>query len=435
MNSMKPKFNTAPIDSQIQHHPVMGISEWMCYYTNYNKPCSGPEVIDQCIDLHQHWGINHMVWNCGRSVVDYWSDLPNATMQCVDSHLVGGQDWSFVTKIMEKICPLRQAISLCRDRNMPILGRLGMNRHYGSADYAGVTSRFAYDNLHLHEKTKLGNPVPHRLCYATEEVQQERIDILLEIQRIGVDGLVLDFCRQIPILMYHPALVDPFIAKHSADPRKIQSRNPDDFQQWFQYRADVLTGFMQKLRQAVQEQEKMLGYACPIITRVPDNAPWLMIAFGLDIERWCAKDLIDGLMLSPFPLCRDDPGHYHAYHVEVAHRHNKICIGGIGSKKLIESGTQQNTGFFDPQPVYNWAKKQYQAGVDAISLYQSETLVRMDYLKETLTAIGDQKLVAQRAKSMPEPDFPSDYTICMDWHTNVPGQHSIDVSQVGDGAL
>ncbi|MCS5611844.1 MAG: hypothetical protein NZ961_15600, partial [Candidatus Poribacteria bacterium] len=72
---------------------------------------------------------------------------------------------------------------------------------------------------------------------------------------------------------------------------------------------------------------------------------------------------------------------------------------------------------------------------DAISLYQSETLVRMDYLKEILTVIGDQKLVAQRAKTMPEPDFPSDYPICMDWHTNVPGQHSIDVSQVGDGAL
>ena len=432
---MKTEFNPLPIDPQTRHRPVMGIPEWMCYYANYDQPCPGPEAIEQCIDLHQQWGINHLVWNCGRSVVDYWSDLPHVTMQCVDSHLVGGQDWSFVTRVMEQICPLRQAISLCGDRGMPILGRLGMNRHYGSADYAGVTSRFAYDNPQLHEKTKLGNPVPHRLCYAAEETQQERIDILLETQRIGVDGLVLDYCRQIPILMYHPALVEPFMAKHGTDPRQIQSRNPDDFRSWFQYRADVLTGFMQRLRQGVREQERRLGSPCPIIPRVPDNAPWLMIAYGLDIERWCAEDLIDGLMLSPFPLCRDDPGHYHAYHVKAAHRHNKICIGGVGSKKLIESRVQQNTGFFHPQPVYDWTDKQYQTGVDAVSLYQSETMVRMDYLKETITAIGDRQLVAQRATSLPVPDYPADYPICMDWHTHLPGPHSIDVVQVGDAAL
>ena len=157
-----------------------------------------------------------------------------------------------------------------------------------------------------------------------------------------------------------------------------------------------------------------------------------MIAYGLDIETWCAEDLID---LSPFSLCRDNPGHSHAYHVKVAHRHNKICIGGIGSKKLIESRVPQNTGFFHPQPVYDWTDKQYQSGVDAISLYQSETMVRMDYLKETTTAIGDRQLVAQRATDLPAADYPADYPICLDWHTHVPGQHSIDVAEVGDAAL
>ena len=80
-----------------------------------------------------------------------------------------------------------------------------------------------------------------------------------------------------------------------------------------------------------------------------------MIAYGLDIETWCAEDLID---LSPFSLCRDNPGHSHAYHVKVAHRHNKICIGGIGSKKLIESRVQQNASYYHPQPVYDWTDKQ-----------------------------------------------------------------------------
>ena len=79
--------------------------------------------------------------------------------------------------------------------------------------------------------------------------------------------------------------------------------------------------------------------------------------------------------------------------------------------------------------------KQYQASVDAISLYQSETIVRMDYLRKTITAIGDRQLVAQRAIGLPAPDYPANYPICMDWHTHLPGLHSIDMAQVGDAAL
>ena len=205
-------------------------------------------------------------------MVDYWSDLPNMTVWCVVNHLVGGQDWLFVTNILEEICPLRQAISPCRDCNMSILGQLGMNRRYRSADYAGVTSRFASDNLHLYEKTKLGNPVSHRLCYAREEVQLGTNRCSVRNQRIGVDGLVLYFCRQILMCHYDTGRF-LYRAKHGVDPRNIQSRNPDDFRQWFQYRGDILTGFIGRLRQAVREQERMLGHTCPIITRVPDNAP------------------------------------------------------------------------------------------------------------------------------------------------------------------
>lgn len=38
----------------------------------------------------------------------------------------------------------------------------------------------------------------------------------------------------------------------------------------------------------------------------------------------------------------------------------------------------------------------------------------MNYLQETLTTVGDQQLVSQRAKTVPVPNFPADYPICMD---------------------
>ena len=70
--------------------------------------------------------------------------------------------------------------------------------------------------------------------------------------------------------------------------------------------------------------------------------------------------------------------------------------------------------FFYPQPVYDWTDKQYQTGVNAVSLYQSETMVRMDYLQETVTSIGDRQLVIQRATDLPAADYPAGYPMCMD---------------------
>ena len=413
--------------------PVFGISEWMCYYANYDKPCPGPEALDECVDLHLQAGCDHLVWNLGRSVVDYWSELPHITRMCENGDQVGGISWSFVRKVMDEVCPLRHALALCRDRGAQLWGRLGMNRHYGRADWIGVTSRFALDNPAFREVTKPGNEDASRLCYALAEVRRERIDILLECQRIGVDGLVLDFCRQMPMLLYHPALVEPFMAETGVDPREIDSDDFEQYRAWFQYRADVLTGFMNELRQAVRIQEGKLGRRCPIIARVPDNARWLMLAYGLDSDRWCEEDLIDGLMLSPFPLTREDLDLHVGYHAAVARRHGKLCIGGVGSKGLIESRVEKNTGFYAPQPAYALAAQQYAAGVDGMSLYQSETLVRMAYLAQFLSDVGVPATVAEQANALPRPTR-SRPEIGMDWHAHIEGRHSLR-TEVGDAAL
>ena len=418
--------------------PVMGLTEWFCYYMNCDVPTPEPDpaIIDECIDAHLAVGIDHIVWSCGRSVVEYCSDLPNTTRMCERRQTAAnGESRSFIAAVMKEFCPLRRAIEYCRRKAVPILGRLGMNRHYGPPGYEWVTSRFSSENPHFRERTKIGNEWANRLCYAIEEVRQERIDILLEIQRTGVDALVLDFCRQMPMLMYHDALVQPYIKERGFDPRQIDSPNPDDYRDWWQYRADILTGFMRKLRKEVRRQEQELGRECPVIARVPDDVAWLMIAYGLDVERWCAEDLVDGTMLSPFPRCRESLERHPEYHIALAHKYDKVCIGGVGAKHLIhKDGRFGNTGFFHRKPVYQLADRQYKAGADAMSLYQTEMLARMPYLKDTLKEIGDKARVARRARELPDPDMPADYPIGMDWHTRLTNGESLRTG-AGDYAL
>jgi len=405
----------------------------MCWYANYDKPVEGPEAIDICVALHADAGVRHLVWNLGRSVVDYWSDLPHVTRMCELGDQVGGMSWAFVREVMDRVCPLRRAMEQSARSGLTLWGRLGMNRHYGSEACAGVTSRLALESPHLRERSKTGEPVPGRLCYAFDEVRQERIDILLEAQRLGVHGLVLDFCRQVPMLQYHEALVDAFAETTGTDPRLIDSAGPEPYADWFQYRADVLTGFMANLRVAVRDQERALGRPCPIVARVPDSGRWLMLAYGLDTERWCGEDLVDGLVLSPFPITREDLALHTGEHVSAAHDRGKWCVGGIGSKGLIVNGVAENTGHYAAAPVHALAAGQLEAGVDGLSLYQSESLLRMEYLRGLWPVLGGPAEEIPDAPGSVSPGV--EPAIGMDWHADMGGRHGLRVSEVGAGAL
>jgi hypothetical protein len=68
-----------------------------------------------------------------------------------------------------------------------------------------------------------------------------------------------------------------------------------------------------------------------------------------------------------------------------------------------------------------------------MSLYQSETLVRMDYLAELMREVGSPSVVAERATTLPTPISPRP-EIGMDWHANMEGKYGLR-SSAGDDAL
>lgn len=51
------------------------------------------------------------------------------------------------------------------------------------------------------------------MCYAFDEMRQEPLEILVEVQQLGIDGLVLDFCRQPPVARYNARWVELFQQK------------------------------------------------------------------------------------------------------------------------------------------------------------------------------------------------------------------------------
>ncbi len=429
--------STSDVLQQLTTAPS-GIAEFHCWYPHQKQmrygevfgvapdpfPEDAPETaIDQCIDLHEEAGYTNLIWAVGRSTVFYRSDVSGTTYSgelCDDPVKPCG----LIPKVLAHCCPLRRALEQCAKRDMIVWSRLAMNRHYGEKGWEAATSRFSLEHQDYHEISRAGEVVSSRLCYAIPEVQQERLDILLEIQRIGVQGIQLDYCRQMPILGYHPAVLEPYMQQTGQDPRKIDSTDPEDHLHWFQYRCDILTGFMRKLRLAVREQEKQLGKLCPIIARVPDSSRWLMLGYGLDIETWAAEDLIDGTMLSPFPHTDQAMEFDTAFQVKAMHDHGKLCIGGVGSKGLQPLGNDYQKP--DLAKLYNLAHDQYEAGVDGMSLYQSESTLRTPYFHPVFDHLHKREVIAAGATG---PYVIENPKIGCDWHAHQEGSPAFGENQ------
>jgi hypothetical protein len=419
--------------------PLYGISEWQCWYGHYDIAEFAPEtVIDECVDAHLEAGFNHLVWNAGRSTVTYESELPHTTRLYERSGPnANAATRAVVDGVFELGCPLRRALERCRKAGAPMLARLCMNRHYGVETRPENTSHFAGDHPEYQERDRAGNINASRLCYAIEEVQRERIDILLELQCIGVDGLVLDFCRQMPHLRYHPELVEPYIRHGHEDPREIDSADPDDFRGWYRYRAGIMTDFMRRLRTEVRRAEKSEGRSCPVVARVPDGGEWLMPAYGLDVGAWLEEDLVDAVMLSAFPITFQDLERHYDYHVDLAHRHGKSCIGGLGSRGLFLPTGNSGRRAIDPVPekAYEVMRQQFDAGCDAMSVYQTETLARLPELQHILRDAADPRAVAEGGGSLTVGQREDTGEVGLDWHSFRRGLYGVGTSVEPQHAL
>ena len=250
--------NSELFSRSMSDKPVIGIAEWGVYYQNYDVVPPEEGAIEQTIEAHETVGINHLAWAIGRAVVEYHSSNPRNTLVGELGPEDGDRGSSISAtrlRLVRKECQFRRAIKVCRERGMKFWGRLCMNRYYNNPESRSGNSRFGEENPQFWERTRTGGQDRGRLCYAFDEVQEERLDILTEVQQLGVDGLVLDFCRQPPITRYHPRWVELYVKSGGRDPRSWKDPTFEQLIPWFQFRANVVTEFMRELRKRIHAGE------------------------------------------------------------------------------------------------------------------------------------------------------------------------------------
>jgi len=100
-----------------------------------------------------------------------------------------------------------------------------------------------------------------------------------------------------------------------------------------------------------------------------------------------------------------NPGSHPEYHVERCHRHRKFCIGGVGSLALTQGTGLECGSKADPWKqlgFYAKAARQHRAGIDGMSIYQTDSVYSQDELVEMAEPFSSLEACKARAREICE---------------------------------
>jgi hypothetical protein len=391
---------------------VWGIAE-LFEWVLTRRQVTGHDTAD-CLQAHLDHGIRHIMWHLGRSRLDYHSELPTSTRYSGDTR----PETQLIKAAFEKECSLRAAVAFAEKQGMVIYGRLAMNRHYGSGYGGMLRSDFAANHPEWWERDRRGNADDTRLSYAVPEYRAERIAILLEAARFGAHGLCLDFCRQPPVVRYHPLVIEPWLKEGKPDPRKMEPGMPQ-FLEWARHRCGFVTTFLRDLRAQLRDYERTSGRKVPVLVRITEGTLDLNLAEGMDLATWVNDGLVDEVALDPFLLWDFPYPETAAPYVQLCHGKGIKIYGGANTTPA--RGTRANARAFLERIDRN-----YREGVDGIALYQTDAPIWHPKLKAILGPLFPQlsstekftAALAAARKAQPEMDAESRF-FSLDNHSKI----------------
>jgi len=391
--------------------PLQGISDWHGVYKNADTVEVQPRDFDFQAALACQVGMNVLHWHAGRGFLLYHSELPFTTE--IGELAKGRIPIEYVRRyypLFEKIDPLNAMLNRREEYGHQLYGWLCMNRQYAASYGDTFSSRFHIEHPQWHFRNKDGSTDHSRVSYFFTEPREERVAILKEIAARGVDGLTIGFCRQPPMIDYHPEMVAAYQEKTGVDPRQLDGSDGQKYLQWLQWRAQFVTDILRRLRTELKALEDERGRNIPVVVRIPSDGILANLAEGLDIRLWCKEGLIDEMHLVPLnPTAGGQAMDIRPY-VRLGEQTGVRVVGGIN---LIMGEGVNKAAFL------RRAAGLARAGVDAIEVYESE-MVGEGFQWRWMVALAGhpQRIEDYLAQSNLEACFPIDSWGAVGGHDN-----------------
>lgn len=205
--------------------------------------------------------------------------------------------------------PLDIMIEFCRENNLELWPSFRIQQDY-PYDYAGgfghdFNSPFTAVHQDWRHVDRHGQVCSHLFSHFHRGWQDYKLDLLAELAAKGPAGIHLNLmCEINAIWDFAPHAVERFKKAYDLDP--TASAEPPE--EWYQFRCDHLTEFMQRLRHQTDEIGAGLGRKIRLAVQV--SGEWAILTHGkktkavaqnflagFDIGRWAREDLVD--VISP----------------------------------------------------------------------------------------------------------------------------------------
>ena len=240
--------------------------------------------------------------------------------------------------------------------------------------WEGGNSDFAFDNPHLQvgedEDPRSAHTDRTRFNFLHQELREERFRLFKELlDGYETDGLVLNFTELVPLCKFSEV---------------------DDL-------SVLLTGWISRLRDVAAAAESDQGRRKMIYAKVPSH-PDACSMLGLDVEKWVASGLLDGLICQN-SLMPDPMDQYFDL------RWVKSIVSGTDCRILAATGTHIGRQLFraaTPPMIHAAAANAYSEGADGFGFISGGGLAFDwpwgDATYATLRTLGDPDLLARADK-------------------------------------
>jgi hypothetical protein len=153
-------------------------------------------------------------------------------------------------------------------------------------------SRFFFEHPECWCRDAQGRAVT-RLSYAHPAVRTRFLALMDELIAYAPDGINLQLNRGLPLVLYEPAMVEGFQARHGLDPRTLA----EDDARWLDYQAEVITDLVRQLKARLRPGMRLSAI---VPCKPADLRRW-----GLDVRTWVGEGLMDDL----YPIGQDFTDH------------------------------------------------------------------------------------------------------------------------------
>jgi len=127
------------------------------------------------------------------------------------------------------------------------------------------------------------------MSWAVPEVRGQVLNVIREfVEMADPDGVGIFFNRGMPLMLWEDAFVARYKEKHGSAPVKSEEN-----ERVFSLRGEIITGFLQDLRKMldeISERKQARRYKITVTTLSREK---YNTRFGLDVETWAKRSLVD----------------------------------------------------------------------------------------------------------------------------------------------